>query len=35
MFGVTLGTYNRFEELYKFIMRTSNTITSVKETIES
>ena len=31
MFGVTLGTYNRFEELYKFIMRTKNTVTKVTE----
>jgi hypothetical protein len=35
MFGLTLGTYNRFEELYKFGMRTKNTMTTVKEMIES
>ena len=29
MFGLTLGTYNKFEELYKFIMRTKNTMTRV------
>ena len=25
MFGVTLGTYNKFEEIYKFAHRTLNT----------
>ena len=35
MFGLTLGTYNRFEELYKFGCRTKNTIMSVKEMVES
>ena len=35
MFGLTLGTYNRFEELYKFGFRTKNTIMSVKEMVES
>ena len=33
MFGVTLGTYNRFEELYKFLMRTKNTVTNVTENL--
>ena len=28
-FGVTVGCYNRFEELYKFAMRTQNTVTQV------
>ena len=27
MFGITLGTYNRLEELYKFMMRSMNTMT--------
>lgn len=31
MFGVTIGTYNRFEELYMFAMRTKNTMENVKE----
>ena len=34
-FGITLGVFNRFEELYKFIMRTKNTMTSVSERISS
>lgn len=25
MFGVTLGTYNSFEEIYKFLIKTKNT----------
>jgi hypothetical protein len=33
MFGVTLGTYNKFEELYKFLMRTKNTMTHVKDNL--
>jgi len=33
MFGVTLGSYNRFEELYKFAMRTKNTMTNVKDNL--
>ena len=35
MFGVTLGSYNRFEEVYKFIMRTKNTVMKVKDTMTS
>ena len=35
MFGVTLGTYNKFEELYKFLMRTKNTFTSVGDNIKN
>jgi hypothetical protein len=35
MFGLTLGSYNRFEELYKFLMRTKNTMLKVKETMTS
>jgi len=35
MFGVTLGTYNKFDELYKFIMRTKNTMTEVKNQLAS
>jgi hypothetical protein len=35
MFGLTLGSYNKFEELYKFIMRTKNTMLKVKDTMAS
>ena len=31
IFGMTLGSYNKFEELYKFIMRTKNTLTGVQQ----
>lgn len=31
MFGLTLGSYNKFEELYKFGMRTNNTIKRATE----
>jgi hypothetical protein len=31
MFGITLGSYNKFEELYKFGMRTKNTMQKVSE----
>lgn len=34
-FGVTLGCHNRFEEVYKFIMRTKNTVTEVGEKLQS
>ena len=33
MFGLTLGTYDRFEELYKFMMRTKYTMMSVQERV--
>lgn len=26
MFGLTIGTYDKFEELYKFMMRTKYTV---------
>lgn len=35
MFGVTLGSYNKFEEVYKFIMRTKNTVVKVSDTMTS
>lgn len=35
MFGVTLGVFNKFEELYNFANRTKNTMTGVKEKLES
>ena len=35
MFGVTLGCYNKFEELYKFVMRTKYTMMGIKERLES
>ena len=31
IFGMTLGSYNKFEELYKFASRTKNTVTGVQE----
>ena len=31
LFGVTIGSYNKFEELYKFGMRTKNTMQKVTE----
>lgn len=31
LFGVTVGSYNKFEELYKFGMRTKNTMQKVTE----
>lgn len=31
MFGVTVGTYNRLEEVYMFAMRTKNTMENVKD----
>lgn len=33
MFGLTIGTYDRIEELYKFAMRTKYTIQSVQERV--
>lgn len=35
MFGLTLGTYDRFEELYKFMMRTKYTMMSVQERVQA
>ena len=34
-FGITLGVFNKFEEQYKFVMRTKNTMTSVQEKLTS
>ena len=38
MFGVTLGTYNKFEEIYKFAHRTMNTaqgcVSNLKEQLD-
>jgi|DEB0MinimDraft_12_1074336.scaffolds.fasta_scaffold29422_1 hypothetical protein len=31
MFGLTLGSYNRLEEVYKFVFQTKNTITLASE----
>ena len=31
MFGITLGSYTKFEELYKFGVRTTNTIKGAVE----
>lgn len=33
MFGLTIGTYERFEDLYKFMMRTKYTMQSVQERV--
>ena len=33
MFGLTIGTYDKFEELYKFMMRTKYTVQSVQERV--
>ena len=33
MFGVTLGSYNKFEEIYKIAMRTKNTMTHIGENV--
>lgn len=34
-FGITLGIFNQFEELYKFAMRTNSTMISVRDRIKS
>jgi hypothetical protein len=34
-FGITLGVFNQFEELFKFAMRTNSTMISVGERIKS
>ena len=34
MFGLTLGTYSKFEDLYKFGMRTNNTIKLATEQLQ-
>jgi len=31
MFGLTLGSYNKLEEVYKFVLQTKNTIKAVSE----
>ena len=35
MFGLTIGTYDKFEELYKFMMRTKYTVMSVQERVQA
>lgn len=39
MFGVTIGSYNTFDQIYMFLMRTKNTalkvVKNVKETVEN
>lgn len=35
MFGLTIGTYDKFEELYKFLMRTKYTVVSAQERVTS
>jgi len=34
MFGLTLGSYSKFEDLYKFGMRTNNTIKLATEQLQ-
>ena len=34
-FGMTLGTFNKIEELYKFLLRTKTTVMSVGESVTS
>ena len=34
MFGVTLGTYTTFEQIYNFLMRTKNTAMKVLENVK-
>lgn len=34
MFGLTLGSYSKFEELYKFGMRTNNTIKKATDQLQ-
>jgi len=33
MFGLTIGTYDKFEELYKFLMRTKYTVVSAQDRV--
>jgi len=33
MFGMTIGTFTKLEELYKFILRTKTTVMSVSESM--
>jgi len=33
MFGMTVGTFTRLEELYKFMLRTKTTVMSVSESV--
>jgi hypothetical protein len=33
MFGLTLGSYSKFEDLYKFGIRTGNTIKQAAENL--
>jgi hypothetical protein len=35
MFGVTIGSYNKFEEVYKFLMRTKNTVLKVTDNVKN
>jgi len=35
MFGVTLGSYNRLEEVYKFVFQTKNTMTAVTDNLKT
>lgn len=35
MFGVTLGAYNSFEQIYMFLMRTKNTALKVVENVKT
>ena len=33
MFGMTIGTFTKFEELYKFLLRTKTTVMNVSENL--
>ena len=35
MFGLTIGTYDRFEELYKFMIKTKYTIHGVQQRFQN
>ena len=35
MFGVTIGSYNKFEELFRFIIRTKSTMSGIQENLMS
>jgi len=35
MFGITIGTYNHFEQIYNFMMKTKNTALKVVENVKN
>lgn len=34
MFGITIGTYTKFNQIYSFLMRTKNTALKVLENVK-